>query len=212
MDQRDGRHSSFVFPHNSRIRLNEVGPIHHAIGDRAALEMEKMRKTAVLSTLLLLGTFEVQAQPAVPGHLTHFARSLTELPDKPPILRGRIYIPAYSSLSVAGAGPRLELAVSLAIRNVSDKSLLIIERIENFDAAGQLVEKYLPKPIAIRPYAAIEIVIPKEDVRDGPSPNFIVDWSSPEQVDEPIVEAMITIGRGTQGHSFISVGRKVSRP
>ena len=34
----------------------------------------------------------------------------------------------------------------------------------------------------------------------------------PETIDEPIVEAIMIGGPGTQGHSFISVGRKVSRP
>jgi len=31
-------------------------------------------------------------------------------------------------------------------------------------------------------------------------------------IDEPIVEAIMIGGPGTQGHSFISVGRKVNRP
>ena len=101
--------------------------------------------------------------------------------------------------------------MTLAVHNVSEKSPLVIERIEYFNAAGRPIEKYLPRPIAIRPYAAIEIVIPKEDTRGGLTANFVVDWSSPEKMDEPVIEAIMTTSQGTQGYSFLSVGRKVSR-
>jgi Protein of unknown function (DUF3124) len=102
--------------------------------------------------------------------------------------------------------------VTLAIHNVSEKAPLVIERIDYFGGAGLLIEKYLPRAIAIKPYGAIEIVIPKQDTRGGSSANFIVDWSLAEEIDEPIVEAVMTASQGTQGYSFISVGRKVSRP
>jgi hypothetical protein len=171
-----------------------------------------MRTTVILSTLLLLAAPEVRAQPAVPGHLAHLAESLTELPGKPSILRGRVYVPAYSSLPTGGVGLRLDLAVTLAIHNVSEKAPLVIERIDYFSDAGLPIEKYLPRAIALKPYGSIEIVIPKQDTRGGSSANFIVDWSSPDEIDEPIIEAVMTTSQGTQGYSFISVGRKVSRP
>ncbi|MBR0695101.1 DUF3124 domain-containing protein [Bradyrhizobium lablabi] len=170
-----------------------------------------MRATVILLTLLLLAAPEVRAQPAVPGDLAQFKESLTELPGKPSILRGRVYVPAYSSLSTGG-GLRLDLAVTLAIRNVSEKAPLVIERIEYFSDAGLPIEKYLPRAIAIKPYGSIEIMIPKQGTRGGTSANFKVDWSSPEEIDEPIIEAVMTASQGTQGYSFISVGRKVSRP
>jgi hypothetical protein len=170
-----------------------------------------MRTTVILLTLLLLVAPEVRAQPAVSDQLSQFKESLTELPGKPSILRGRVYVPAYSSLSTGG-GLRLDLTVTLAIHNVSEKVPLIIERIDYFSGAGLLIEKYLPRAIAIKPYGSIEIVIPKQDTRGGSGANFIVDWSLAEEIDEPIVEAVMTASQGTQGYSFISVGRKVSRP
>jgi hypothetical protein len=171
-----------------------------------------MRTTVVLLTLLLLAAPDVRAQLAVPDQLAQSKEALTELPGKPSILRGRVYVPAYSSLSTGGGGLRLDLAVTLAIHNVSDKAPLVIERIDYFSGTGLLIEKYLSQAIAIKPYGSIEIVIPKQDNRGGLGANFIVDWSSAEKIDEPIVEAVMTAAQGTQGYSFISVGRKVSRP
>ena len=42
--------------------------------------------------------------------------------------------------------------------------------------------------------------------------NFVVDWSSPEAIDEPVVEAVMFAVHGTQGYSLVSPGRRVTRP
>ena len=172
-----------------------------------------MRQPAIFLTLLLLAAPGVRAQPApLPDALAQFAESLAELPRGPSILRGRVYVPAYSSLMVGGGRTRLDLSVTLSIHNTSEKGILVIERIDYFNVAGQPIEKYLPRAVALKPYGAIQIVVPEQDIRGGLGANFTVDWSSPEAIDEPIVEAVMIGGMGTQGHSFVSVGRKVSRP
>jgi len=173
----------------------------------------RMRKPVVFLTLLLLAPPVAQAQPApLPAPLARFADSLTELPRDYSALRGRVYVPAYSTLLVGSGNTRLDLSVTLSIHNTSEKGTLVIERVDYFNVAGQLIEKVLPRTIALKPYGAIQIVIPQEDIRGGLGANFIVDWSSPETIDEPIIEAVMIGGPGTQGNSFISVGRKVSRP
>ena len=172
-----------------------------------------MRKPAIFLMLLLLSASEVRAQPApLPAPLAPFASSLTELPRDTSILRGRVYVPAYSSVLVGSGKTRLDLSVTLSIHNTSDKGTLVIERVDYFNGAGEPIEKYLPRAIALKPYGTIQIVVPEQDIRGGLGANFIIDWSSPETIDEPIVEAIMIGGTGTQGYSFTSVGRKVSRP
>jgi hypothetical protein len=172
-----------------------------------------MRKPTIFLTLLLLAAPGVRAEPApLPGPLAQFAESLTELPRDPSILRGRVYVPAHSSLLVREGNTRLDLSVTLSIHNTSEKGTLVIERIDYFNVAGRLIDKYLPRMIALKPYGAIQIVVPEQDIRGGLGANFVVDWSSPQTIDEPIIEAVMIGGRGTQGHTFVSVGRKVSRP
>src|SRR5262245_30791664 len=182
-----------------------------------AFQCEKvngMRKRVTFLTLLLLvAPAGVRAQPApLPGLLAKFAESLTELPRDPSTLRGRFYVPAHSSLMIGDGDKRLDLSVTLSIHNTSEKGILVIERIDYFNATGQPIDKYLPRPIGLKPYAAIQIVVPQFDIRGGLGANFIVDWSSSETIDEPIVEVVMIGGLGTQGHSFVSVGRKVTRP
>ena len=172
-----------------------------------------MRKSAIFLTLLFFAVPGVRAQPApLPGPLAQFAGSLIELPRDPSTLRGRVYVPAHSSLMVGSGKSRLDLSVTLSIHNTSEKAVLVIERIDYFNVAGQPIDKYLPQAIALKPYGAIQIVVPEHDIRGGLGANFIVDWSSPETIDDPIVEAIMIGGSGTQGYSFVSVGRKVSRP
>ena len=172
-----------------------------------------MRQLAIFLILLLLAATEVGAQPApLPGSLGQFSESLAAVPTGSSILRGRFYVPAYSSILMRDGKTKLDLSVTLSIHNTSEKGVLIIERIEYFNVAGQPIDKVLPRTIALKPYGAIQIVIPQEDIRGGLGANFIVDWSASEVIDEPIVEAIMLGGPGTQGWSFVSVGRKVSRP
>ncbi|WP_146985235.1 DUF3124 domain-containing protein [Bradyrhizobium macuxiense] len=172
-----------------------------------------MRTPAIFLTLLLLAMSDVRAQPdQLPAFLAKFADSIADLPRDPLIVRGRVYVPAHSSLLVRAGNTRLELSVTLSIHNTSETAALVIERIDYFNVAGQLIEKYLPRAIALKPYGAIQIVIPQEDTRGGLGANFIVDWSSAGAIDEPYLEAIMIGGPGTQGYSLVSLGRKVSRP
>ena len=75
-----------------------------------------MRKPVIVLALLLLAAPGVQAQTApLPGPLAQFAESLTEPPRDPSILRGRVYVPAHSSLLIGGGKTRLNLSVTLSI-------------------------------------------------------------------------------------------------
>src|SRR5262245_49829947 len=127
-----------------------------------------MTKPAIFLTMLLLAISGVRAQPdPLPASLAKFADSIVDLPLDPLILRGRVYVPAHSSLLVRDGNTRLDLSVTLSIHNTSEKDSPVIERIDYSNVAGQLIDKYLPREIALKPYGAIQIVIPQEDIRGG---------------------------------------------
>jgi hypothetical protein len=60
--------------------------------------------------------------------------------------------------------------------------------------------------------ATVEFVIQRADAAGGPGANFLIHWKGPEEVDEPIVEAVMVgeSGNGNAGISFTSAGRNVS--
>lgn len=150
------------------------------------------------------------AQQAKPNALTPFAGSMAPMPDAAGLVqKGAIYVPAYSSIRVGSGKTTLNLAMTLSIHNVSDSAPLVLKRIDYFDTAGSLVERYLPAPIAIRPFGTVEIFVPKEDTRGGTGANFFISWSAAAGMAEPAVETVMIGGVGTTSYSFVSQGRSI---
>lgn len=138
-----------------------------------------------------------------------FADSLTEVPAQGVSTNGSVYVPVYSSVSMAQGKARADFSVTLSIHNAARDKPLVITRIAYFDTAGQLVESYLQKTVALKPFAAIEIFIAQNDVRGGTGPNFVVDWAAAGAIAEPVIEALMVGGIGAGHYAFISQGRPI---
>ena len=150
------------------------------------------------------------AKPSGPGPLARFQSSLAPPPLPAEIkLHQSVYVPAYSSLMGSGGAAQLDLAVTLSVRNTSATLPLVVERIDYYDAAGNLVEHYVPTTVAIRPFGSIEVLIPTHDVRGGTSANFVVDWGATAPISEPVIEAVMVGSSGNRGFSFVSPGRPI---
>ena len=75
--------------------------------------------------------------------------------------------------------------------------------------SGEPVQAYLNEPVALKPFATVEIFIPTNDVRGGTGANFIVDWAATGEIAEPVVEALMVGGIGSGHYAFISQGRPI---
>jgi hypothetical protein len=84
-----------------------------------------------------------------------------------------------------------------------------LKRIAYFDTEGKLVESYLKAPIALKPFATVEVFIATSDVRGGTGANFVVDWAATGEIAEPAVEALMVGSVGPGHYAFISQGRPV---
>jgi hypothetical protein len=157
--------------------------------------------------IFLFAALPVVAQTAG-DPLARSRASIVEAPDAAKIaVRRSVYVPVYSSLHGSGGQTRLDFAVTLSVRNASETLPLVVEHIDYFDTAGHLVEHYLGKPIAVRPYGTIEIYIPTDDVRGGTGANFIVGWGATAAIAEPVVESIMVGSSGNRGFSFATPGR-----
>lgn len=136
-----------------------------------------------------------------------FADSLTDVPNSKPVVGGTFYVPAYSSVSMSQGKVRVDFGVTLSVHNTSESEPLVIKRIGYFDTSGRLVESYLPKAIALKPFATIEVYVPVNDVRGGTGANFIVDWVASTPITEPVIETLMIGSVGSGHYSFISQGR-----
>lgn len=169
---------------------------------------------ALLSAIALGGLARAEeALPTrpLPAFVAAFGDAVQPGPPSLAGLHGRTYVPVYSSVMALGGSTRIDFSATLSIHNGSATRPITIERIDYYDTAGKLVEGHLDEPVAIRPYGTIQVVVGQPDTRGGLGANFIVDWIAPTASIEPIIEAVMLSSHGTQGYSFLSLGRKVER-
>lgn len=133
-------------------------------------------------------------------------------PEQKPTNLGRSFVPLHSTLIGQGGVTRLNFSGALSIHNTSATQTLAVEKIDYRSGSGEIIESYLAAPVYLKPYAAMQVVIAQEDVRGGVGASFVVDWATPPGGDEPIVEAVMASFVGTRSYSFLSPGRRVSRP
>ncbi len=115
----------------------------------------------------------------------------------------KIYVPAYSHIFTGAGDPSL-LAVTLSIRNTDSTHPIIVTSVQYYDSKGALVREYLENPLELKALASTEFFVEKVDRAGGAGANFIVDWSSKDEVYQPIVEAVM-IGGAKSGRSAISL-------
>ena len=139
----------------------------------------------------------------------NFANSLTAIPSESLAVSGSFYVPVYSSVSMSQGKLRADFSVTLSIHNASETRPLVLKRIAYFDTAGKLVENYLKSPIALKPFATIEVFIATTDVRGGTGANFVVDWAAAGEIAEPAVEALMVGSIGPGHYAFVSQGRPI---
>ena len=139
----------------------------------------------------------------------NFAASLTAVPAENLAVSGAFYVPVYSSVSMSQGKLRADFSVTLSVHNASETRPLVLKRIAYFDTSGKMVESYLKSPVALKPFATVEVFIAASDVRGGTGANFVVDWAATGEIAEPAVEALMVGSVGPGHYAFISQGRPI---
>ncbi|PAY08385.1 DUF3124 domain-containing protein [Bradyrhizobium sp. UFLA03-84] len=139
----------------------------------------------------------------------NFANSLTAVPSEGLTTSGAFYVPVYSSVSMSQGKLRADFSVTLSVHNASETRPLVLKRIAYFDTSGKMVESYLKAPVALKPFATVEVSIATTDTRGGTGANFVVDWAAAGEIAEPAVEALMVGSVGAGHYAFISQGRPV---
>jgi len=162
---------------------------------------------AILAVLSILSSPAARAQSGAIEQ--NFAASLTAVPTENLAVSGAFYVPVYSSVSMSQGKLRADFSVTLSVHNASETRPLVLKRIAYFDTSGKMVESYLKSPVALKPFATIEVFIPASDVRGGTGANFVVDWAAASEIAEPAVEALMVGSVGPGHYAFISQGRPI---
>lgn len=118
-----------------------------------------------------------------------------------------VYVPVYSSIPTTDAARKLDLSVTLAVRNTDSTRPIDIQSIRYYSAEGRLIQAYVERPVRLAPLAAHTVVIAETDTRAGVAGSFLVEWSAAGPIHAPVIEAVMIGARGQQGISFLSMGR-----
>jgi hypothetical protein len=104
----------------------------------------------------------------------------------------------------------VELAATLSIRNISPQHAIVLDFVRYYDSSGKPVKDYLAAPAQLNALASVEYVVKSADTTGGPGANFLVRWTGPAGVDEPLIEAVMLGRSGNAGISFTTAGRTVT--
>lgn len=122
-----------------------------------------------------------------------------------------LFVPAYAEVHYAEDGRTIELAVTLTIHNTDFQQSIVVTSVRYYDTQGQFVKEYLAEPLRLGPLASTDFFLGAGEQPGGIGTNFIVEWVAETAVHEPVVEALMLSTSGTQGISFTSPGRVISR-
>jgi len=163
----------------------------------------------LLLALGLPGCSSPVVDPALHGSAAVRLKPVTT-PLPPPTVQRTVYVPVYSSIYHSDAGQRMiELAATVSVRNVSARQRIVLDHVRYYDSDGRLVREYLSTPGELGALATVEFVVQQLDKAGGPGANFLVQWTGPEGVDEPLIEAVMIGHGGNVGYSFTSAGRAI---
>jgi len=166
----------------------------------------------VIGALAFFGYYRARdIDRATAGSASERLQPLTTRPEGTTVRR-TVYVPVYSSLYLGLDIKRdmVELASTLSIRNISPRHAIVLESVRYFDSGGHLVREHLSQPATLGTLASVEFVVKQSDTTGGPGANFLVGWSGPSQVDQPLIEAIMLGRQGNAGISFTSMGRTIT--
>ena len=165
----------------------------------------------VLPVFILLVWFSLSCMPEkmemeeIPQHIQPIA-AMADLD----FSNGQIvYVPAYSQIHSVYSSTedgRINLAVTLSIRNTDIDNPIIIKSVSYYGDDGTLLKEYVEKPFQLSKMASTSFNINQSDISGGIGANFIVEWGANQSVIEPYIQAIMLGAQGTHGFSWRNPG------
>ena len=124
---------------------------------------------------------------------------------KTDVHRQTVYVPSYSHIYYKGGRPFL-LETTLSIRNTDPQHEIAIDLVRYYDTPGKLIKDFLNETLRLPPLASMDFLVKADDTSGGSGANFIVEWSAPEKVTPPLIEAVMVGVEGDNSISFVRSG------
>lgn len=160
-----------------------------------------MKRNKELRTLICLGLLIGLAGILIPVNLSAEDIQLSS--------GQTVYVPIYSHIYSGVKGRPFDLAATLSIRNTNLKNPITLVSVKYYDSDGKLVEDYLKNPQQLDALVSTRYIITEADKAGGSGANFMVAWKSDQNVNPPIIEAVMIGTHSGQGISFVSRGQVI---
>lgn len=122
-----------------------------------------------------------------------------------------IYVPVYSHIYFEDRRRLVELAETVSFRNTDLEHELVLDSVDYYGSDGKKVRSYMEKPVIVGPMATADFVVSRSDIAGGTGANFVINWSSQQELTDPIVEAVMISCGPSRTLSFVSRGQVVKR-
>jgi hypothetical protein len=123
-----------------------------------------------------------------------------------------VYVPIYSHIYSGDREHPFLLTAILSIRNTDPIHTITVTTIDYYDTAGTLLERYIEKPIRLKPMSSTRYVVPESDKSGGSGAKFIVEWEAVSPINPPIIEGIMIGAKMQQGISFVTRGQVITAP
>lgn len=149
--------------------------------------------------------------PVIACFLASFPLAQTsQASPKIPLWKGQcVYVPIYSHIYSGDREHPFLLTATLSVRNTDLHNPIEIISADYYDSSGKLLKKYITGSQHLKAMETIRYVVKESDKGGGSGAKFIVTWQSKEEVNEPIIEAIMIGTKSQQGISFISRGKVI---
>ncbi len=167
----------------------------------------RLTRQAALCMLAILSACSTPPEEHREGTGPVVLRALPNAASYAPQVRQVVYVPAYSAIYWGFDQQLAELAVTLSIRNVSSKQPIVVHSAKYFGSGGEEIRNFVTSAGELAPMATADFVIQRRDTTGGTGASFLVEWSSAQDVDAPVIEAVMVGQHGNAGISFTGSGR-----
>ena len=120
-----------------------------------------------------------------------------------------VYVPAYSQIHSVYSSTeesRINIAVTLSIRNTDIDNPIIIKSVSYYGDDGKLLKEFIETPFQLSKLASASFNISQSDISGGIGANFIVEWGANQSAIEPYIQAIMLSTQGTHGFSWRNPG------